>query len=226
MGPGLFAARRDFVDDDLAGSRTRVKISGLPENAILRDFHIETNGNIMFCLDIGVTPGGIYYAPADVIRIYGSSFGKEFDSVAAGVHCDGVARRGANGPLLLSFDRTFTVADATIRPADVIEFSNGVFGPKLLDARALGLADNCNVDAIDMYGTIDYLLVSFDGGGSINDIPFSDEDVMQLHLTDGTWSMRFMLLAFSIAGARRISTACRRLTTTPSSRTTSTRNRP
>lgn len=201
LGPGQFAARRDFVDDDLSGGRTRVQTAGLPDNVILRDFHIETNGNILFCLDVGVTLGGAYYAPSDVIRFSGASFSKEFDSVAAGVpagvHCDGVARRRSNGPLLLSFDKLFTVGGITIRPADVIEFSNGAFGPKLLDAHALGLADNLNVDAIDMYGTIDYLLVSFDTGGSIGDIPFSDEDVMQLHLTDGTWSMRFLMLDYS-----------------------------
>lgn len=201
VGPGQFAARRDFVDDDLSGSRTRVQITGLPDNVILRDFHVETNGNILFCLDIGVTLGGTHYAPADVIRFSGASFSKEFDSAAAGVpsgvHCDGLARRGANGPLLLSFDRTFSVAGVTIRPADVIELNNGAFGPKLLDARALGLADNLNVDAIDMFGTIDYLLVSFDSGGHIGNIPFADEDIMQLHLTDGTWSMRFRMLDFS-----------------------------
>ena len=122
VGPASFAARKDFVDDDLAGTRLREQIAGLPDNVVLHDFHVESDGNILFALDIGATLGGTYYSPADVIR-YSGSFSKEFDSVAAGVpagvHCDGVARSG-NGRLLLSFDKTFTVGGITIRPADVI----------------------------------------------------------------------------------------------------------
>ncbi|GAA0716583.1 hypothetical protein [Dokdonella soli] len=201
VGPGLFAARKDFVDDDLAGARQRMQIAGLPDNAVLHDFHIEGNGNILFALDIGVTLGGTYFDPADVIRFSGSSFSKQFDAAAAGVprgvHCDGVARLGSNGPLLLSFDKTFSVGGITIQPADVIAFSGNAFGAKLLDARALGLSANLNVDAIDTFGTKSYLLVSFDTGGTIAGITFADEDVMQLHLTDGTWSKRFTLLNFS-----------------------------
>jgi hypothetical protein len=201
IGPGVFAARKDYVDDDLVGTRLRTQIAGLPDTAILHDFHIETNGNVLFALDIGATLGGTYYSPADVIRRNASAFSKEFDSVAAGVpagvHCDGIARLGRSGPLLLSFDTTFTVGGITIRPADVIRFSNGVFGAKALDALALGLPANLNIDAIDMFGTKGYLLVSFDTGGAVGGMTFADEDVLQLRLADGTWSKRYTLLNFS-----------------------------
>jgi hypothetical protein len=200
-GPGLFAARKDYVDDDLVGSRLRVQIAGLPDGVILHDFHIEANGDILFALDIGVALGATYYGPADVIRFSAGTFSKEFDSIAAGVpsgiHCDGVARLGSSGPLLLSFDKTFTVGGVTIRPADVISFGNGKFGAKVLDAQALGLAANLNVDAIDTFGTKSYLLVSFDTGGTIGGITFADEDIMQLRLSNGTWTKRYTLLSFS-----------------------------
>lgn len=201
IGPGVFAARKDYVDDDLVSTRLRMQIAGLPDSVVLHDFHIETNGNVLFALDMGLTLGGTYYSPADVIRLNASTFSKEFDAVAAGVpagvHCDGVARIGQNGPLLLSFDKIFTVSGITIRPADVIRFSNGAFGAKVLDAQALGLPANLNVDAVDLFGTKSYLLVSFDTGGTVGGITFADEDVLQLHLADGTWSKRFTLLDFS-----------------------------
>jgi hypothetical protein len=201
IGPGIFAARKDFVDDNLLGTRTRMQIAGLPDNVVLHDFHIEQNGDVLFALDIGVALGGTYFSPADVIRLHAGFFSKEFDAVAAGVpagvHCDGVARLGSNGALLLSFDKTFTSGAVTVRPADVIAVNSGVFGAKILDARALGLPDTLNVDAVDTFGTIDYLLVSFDTGGAISGIAFTAADVMQLHRTDNTWNKRFTMSTFS-----------------------------
>lgn len=201
VGATTFAARKDYVDDDLSGTRTRVQISGLPDTVILRDFHIEPNGDLLFALDTGTTLAGTDYQPADVIRFNGSGFSREFDSGAAGVppgvQCDGIARFGVTGKLLLSFDHTFAVSGITIRPADVITFSGGAFGAKVLDAKALGLPDTLNVDAIDTFRTEDYLLVSFDSGGAIAGIPFTSADVMQLHRIDGSWSRRFILSTFS-----------------------------
>jgi len=196
-----FVAREDYVEDDLSGKRSRMQVPGLPDNANLRDFHVEANGQVLFALDIGATLSGTYFAPADVIRFNGSTFGKEFDSVGAGVpagvHCDGVARWGDTGMLLLSFDRTFTAAGITIRPADVIAFSGGAFGPKILDAQALGLPANLNVDAVDTLRTRDYVLVSFDTGGSVGGIAFTAADVMQLDRRSGAWSKRFAMRSFS-----------------------------
>jgi len=195
-----FVARKDFVIDDLSGARVRQPIPGLPDNVILRDFHIEPNDNILLSLDIGVALSGTYYAPADVIR-YAGSFTREFDSAAAGVppgvHCDGIARWGATGKLLLSFDRTFTASGVTIRPADVIAYSAGAFGPKVVDSRALGIPDNFNVDAIDTFRTKRYVLVSFDSGGSIGGITFTSADILQLDSASGAWSKRYAPSTFS-----------------------------
>ena len=198
-----FAARWDFVDDDLVNPRQRRAITWLPETADLRDFHLDPNNDLLLTLDIGMTLGGIYFAPADVIRtkLDGSTFAKEFDSVAAGVpgdvHCDGVARWGDSGKLLLSFDKTFTIGGLTLRPADVVVFDGGAFGPKVLDALALGLPDTANVDAVDTFRTKRYVLVSFDSSGSIGGVPFTSADVLQLDRRDGTWSRRYALGTFS-----------------------------
>lgn len=200
-GAGLFAARKDFVDDNLGGTRVRVQMPGLPDSVDLRDFHVELNDDVLFALDSGVTLGGVYYRPADVIRFSPPLFMKAFDASAAGVppgvHCDGVARLGPDGPLLLSFDRTFAVGAITIRPADVVVFDGSAFGAKALDSRALGVPSALNVDAVDSMGTTTDLLVSFDSGGSVGGIAFADEDVLQLHLANGTWSKRFSLADFS-----------------------------
>jgi hypothetical protein len=198
-----FVARRDFVLDALGAGRLRMTIPGLPDTVILRDFHIENDahGDYLFALDTGIALNGIYFSPADVIRFNGSDFTREFDSAAAGVppgvHCDGVARWGDTGKLLLSFDRTFTAGGITILPADVIVFSGGAFGKKVLDAHARGLPANLNVDAIDTFRTKDYLLVSFDSGGKVGGITFTAADVLQLHVTTGAWSKRYTMLDFS-----------------------------
>lgn len=202
VGAGQFAARQDYVVDDLiATTRSRVQIPGLPERANLRDFQVDANGDRLFALDIGVTLGGNYFDPADVIRYSGGSFSKAFDAAAAGVpkgvHCDGVARTGRSGALLLSFDRTFTVSGITIRPADVVAIAGGNFGTKVLDAAALGLSPALNVVAVDSAGTSSELLVAFDTGGNAGGVAFTRQDILQLHLADGTWSRRYSLRDFS-----------------------------
>jgi hypothetical protein len=203
VAAGQYAARQDYVIDNIlvSGNRARVQIPGLPQRANLRDFQIDKNGDVLFALDIGVTLGGTYYDPADVIKHSGAVFSKAFDAAAAGVpkgvHCDGVARSGASGALLLSFDTTFTAGGITIRPADVIAFSAGSFGAKVLDAQALGLADALNVDAVDAIGTTTDLLVSFDTGGNVGGVKFTHEDILQLHLANGSWSKRYSLNTFS-----------------------------
>ncbi len=201
VGSGQYAARKDYVTDTLSGTRTRITIPGLPERANLRDFQIDANGDVLFALDIGVTLSGAYFDPADVIRYSAGVFSKAFDAAAAGVpkgvHCDGVARLGVAGALLLSFDKTFSAGATVIRPADVITFSAGMFGAKTLDANALGLSPALNIDAIDMVGTATDLLVSFDTAGSVAGITFADEDILQLHLADNSWTRRYTLLDFS-----------------------------
>ncbi|MDR3388002.1 MAG: hypothetical protein P4L92_13220 [Rudaea sp.] len=202
VGAGQYAARQDYVIDNLgAGSRSRVQIPGLPERVNLRDFQIDGNGDLLFALDVGVTLNGIYFDPADVIRYSAGSFSKAFDAAAAGVprgvHCDGVARSGTSGALLLSFDKTFAVGGITIRPADVIAVSAGSFGAKVLDANALGLSAALNVDAVDALRTTTDLLVAFDTGGTAGSVTFMHEDILQLHLANGSWTKRYSLATFS-----------------------------
>jgi hypothetical protein len=201
VGAGQYAARQDYVNDDLAGTRTRVQIPSLPERANLADFQIDTNGEVLFALDVGVTLGGTYFDPADVIRYSGGGFSKAFDAATAGVpngaHCDGVARLDANGALLLSFDRTFTANGFTVRPADVMKVSGGAFVGKKLDAQALGLPASLNIVAIDAMGTHTDLLVAFDTAGTVGGVSFTRNDLLQVHLPAGVWTRRYALSSFS-----------------------------
>jgi hypothetical protein len=199
VGAARYAARNDYVIDDTAGIRARIPIAGLDDRVDLRDFQIDTNGDLLFTTDIGSRLGGTWFAAGDVIARRNGLYSKAFDSAAAGVPagvgCDGVARSGAAGNLLLSFDRTFVVGAFTIRPADVIAFNGSGFGAKVVDARVLGLPDNANIDAIDSIATSTDLLLSFEGAGSVGGLPYADEDILQLHLATSAWSLRFELLA-------------------------------
>ena len=196
-----FVGRSDYVIDDTLGRRSRARIAGLPDTANLRDFQIDSSGIALFAVSAGFSASGTYFDPADVIASDNGVFIKVFDASVAGVpkgvHCDGVARLGSNGILLLSFDTTFNVAGISVRPADVIAVNGNAFGVKLLDARALGLPANLNLDAIDSIGTSTDLLISFDSAGQVGGVAFTSADVLQLHLADGSWSKRFTLLAFS-----------------------------
>ena len=201
VGAGQYAARQDYVNDDLVGTRTRVQIPGVPERANLADFQIDANGDVLFALDIGLTLGGTYFDAADVIKYSVGTFSKAFDAAVAGVpkgvHCDGVARLDANGSLLLSFDRTFTANGFTVRPADVMKVSGGAFAGKMLDAQALGLPASLNIVAIDAMGTHTDLLVAFDTAGTIGGVSFARNDLLQVHLPSGVWTKRYALSSFS-----------------------------
>lgn len=201
VGAGQYAARQDYVSDDLVGTRTRVPIPGVPERANLADFQIDANGDVLFALDIGVTFGGTYFHPADVIKYSGGGFTKAFDATAAGVpkgvHCDGVARLDANGALLLSFDRTFAANGFTVRPGDVMKVNGGAFAEKKLDAQALGLPASLNIVAIDAMGTHTDLLVAFDTAGMVGGVSFARNDLLQVHLPGGVWTKRYVLGSFS-----------------------------
>lgn len=195
VGVGRFAGRRDYVIDDTLGTRLRMTIPGLPDRVNLTDFQIDPSNAVLFSLDSGVTLGGSYYRAGDVISFAHGVYTRAFDATAAGVPrdvaCDGVARSGTGGALLLSFDRAFTIGAGVVRPADVIAYSAGAFGTKVLDAQALGLPARLNVDAVDALGTTSDLLLSFDTGGAIGGVAFADEDILQLHLATNAWSRRF-----------------------------------
>jgi len=202
VGAGTFAGRRQYVIDHLDGLRAATSIEGLPERADLRDFQLDADGAVLFSLDVGATLGGTYFRPADVVRLKAGAYSKAFDAEAAGVplgvRCDGVARSGTNGSLLLSFDRTFAAFDNTFRPADVIAITQaGMFGVKVLDAAALDLPRTLNVDAVDSIGGTTHLLLSFDTGGKIGDTTFADEDILELTLATSELTVRFPLLASS-----------------------------
>lgn len=201
VGAGQYAARQDYVSDNLAGSRARVQIPGLPERANLGDVQIDKNGDVLFTLDIGATLGATYFHPADVIRYSGGTFSNAFDAsaagVPAGVHCDGVARMNNNGALLLSFDRTFAAAGFTIRPADVMVVTGGAFTSKMLDAQALNLGAALNIVGIDALGTHTDLLVAFDTGGTVGGLPFVRNDLLKLHIPSGVWTRPYALATFS-----------------------------
>ena len=193
--------RSDYVIDDTHGRRARVHIAGLPDAANLGDFQIDSSGVALFSLGAGITVSGTYFDPADVVASNAGTWIKAFDAAAAGipkgVHCDGVGRWNGNGPLLLSFDTTFSLGGITYRPADVIFVNGGSLGSKLIDASALGLAANLNIDAIDAIGTNTDLLVSFDTAGIVGGVGFTADDVLQIHLADASWSKRFALRTFS-----------------------------
>jgi hypothetical protein len=201
VGTDQYAARQSYISDNLAGARSHVTISGVPERANLSDFQVDANDDVLFSLDIGATLGGTYFSAADVIKYSGGSFSKAFDAAAAGVpngvHCDGVARLDNTGALLLSFDHTFSANGFTIWPADVMLINAGAFAAKKLDAHALGLPAQLRIVGIDAMGTHTDLLVAFDTAGTVGGVIFTRNDLLQVHLPSGAWTKRYALGTFS-----------------------------
>jgi hypothetical protein len=161
---------------------------------------VESNGGVLLSLDGPATLGGTFARGADLVLKSGATFSLAFDAGLAGipphVGLDAAARLG--GKLLLSFDVAFQLGPLFIRPADVVEFDGATPVRKVLDASALGLPAQSNVDALHAV-TADRLLVSFDTGGRIAgaDLAFSDEDVLAFVPSGPTWSLHCAMLSRS-----------------------------
>jgi hypothetical protein len=184
-------------DEDVArlnGSAALVDLGTLPLAADANAYWAG-DGFVLFSLDKTVTlAGGVRAEPMDVVRFENGSYSLEFDGssngVTSGVVCDAVARDHA-GNLLLSFDTSVSLPGNLIVDDEDIVRLDGVASYSLFfDASAAGISAQLDLDGADLLldGNV---VMSFDGSGSVDGIPFDDEDVLEFNPSTLVWSLHF-----------------------------------
>ncbi|MBY0400643.1 right-handed parallel beta-helix repeat-containing protein, partial [Myxococcota bacterium] len=102
-----------------------------------------------------------------------------------GVRTDAVAVSSAGG-LLLSFDTAVSLPGGLhVADEDLVRW-NGTTFSLALDGSSVGISPSNDVDGVDDLGRSTFL-VSFESGGSVGSVRFSDEDV--LRYASGVWSL-------------------------------------
>ena len=183
---------QDAAADDLAGSVAAIALSGVGEDADLVGYHVDTDGSILVAFDVAVVFPDLTSRAADVVRLQGDQQSLEFDAAAAGVP-DGVSIDAVSmvgGELVLSFDTTTELPGGlTIADEDLIRFDGVVFSA-YFDGSEAGIPEALDLDAADVLPNGN-ILVSFDGGGVVDDITFDDEDVLEFDPFSMSWELAY-----------------------------------
>jgi len=149
---------------------------------------------VMFSVDTATTLGGMEVRPRDVLEEEGTGLVFTFiggdNGVPDGVSVDAVSRDRANGDLLLSFDRTFTLPGSLLaRPAGVFRFNDNSFASEF-DASIL--AESANLDAVQLLDNGN-MLMSFDIDlvlpGNSGSIHAADDDIVEYDPATGSFTL-------------------------------------
>ena len=173
---------REAAIDDQQGGILIEDFGGLPDGVDVDALQQEVGGRTIFSTDTTVSlPGPLVATPDDAVRTNGSSYVLEFDGAAhgvpAGVDLDAIARL-PSGELLLSFDVAVTLGGVRADDEDLLRFDGSAFA-LFFDGSAQGVDPDLDLDgAADVGGG--RIGVSFDGAGSLDGVPFHDEDVISL----------------------------------------------
>jgi hypothetical protein len=135
-------------------------------------------------------PGGVTARPRDVVQWDGAAYSIALDGASVGlpdgVRIDAFAYDPLTGDVWFSFDTTFDLAGAVLRPSDVVD---GLTLALVFDSTAAGVPAGMDVDGVSpVPGTSDVLL-SFDVGGTLGGITFADEDVMRYDTVNDAWTL-------------------------------------
>lgn len=151
-------------------------------------------GAALFSFDTAVTLAGMDVRPRDVVKEEGTGFVFAFvggdNGIPGGVSVDAVTRDPANGDLLLSFDRTFTLpGPLQARPADVFRFNGSGFSSEFYGS---AVAENANLDAVQILSNGN-MLMSFDIDvllpGSSGSIHAADDDIVEYDPATGSFTV-------------------------------------
>jgi hypothetical protein len=181
--------------DDLSGSVTLQNIGVIPPNADLSAYHRFDNGDQLLSFDITITlPGPVIARPGDVVRrAANGSFSIEFNGAAegvpAGARIDAVSVEG-NGDLLLSFDTTVGLPSLVAADEDVVGFDGSDFS-LVFDGSAAGLTPGADLDALHYASDSGLIYASFDIGGTVGGINFSDEDLLRYDPGTTSWTLAY-----------------------------------
>lgn len=191
---GQITTDENAAVDDLSGTVVLQNIGAIPSNADLTLFHLFGNGDQLLAFDITVElPGGVIARPSDVVRrtsggIYSIAFDGSAEGVAPGARVDAVSVDGDD--LLLSFDTTVALGGITAADEDVVAFDGASFSV-VLDGSSAGVHQSADLDALHYATDTGLMYVSFDIGGSVDGLTFSDEDLLQFNPAGASWAMTY-----------------------------------
>jgi hypothetical protein len=114
--------------------------------------------------------------------------------VPAGTDIDAFTTDPANKDFVFSFDTTITLGGAastklTVRPADLVEF-NGLVYSMLFNASTAGVPAGLNLDAAAILPN-DHFLLAFNAPGTIGDVNFGANDVLEYDPAHKVWSLAY-----------------------------------
>lgn len=191
---GQLTADENAAIDDLMGTVALQNIGAIPSNANLTLFHLFENGDQLLAFDITTElPGPVTARPSDVVRrTSGGDYFIEFDGSVAGVpdgaRVDAVSVDGND--LLLSFDTTVALGGITAADEDVVTFDGANFTLRF-DGSAAGVPQSADLDALHFATDSGLLYVSFDIGGTVGGVNFSDEDLLSVDPEALGWAMAY-----------------------------------
>lgn len=177
--------------DSQGGTVIPVTIELLPDSADLKAYHRLPNGDQLLAFDTTLTLGEVTVQAGDVVRFNGSAFQIEFDASEAGVpsgsHVDALATEGDD--LLLSFNTTVTLSGETMNDADLVQVTPSGF-VRYFDSARAGVPAAMDLDgaAVDVEGRMH---LSFDIGGTLGEVVFSDEDVLTYDPGTTEWVLAY-----------------------------------
>jgi hypothetical protein len=188
---GISVDPEDVGLDNLLGVVVPVSLGDLPTDVNLTAYHLFPNGDQLFSVDGAVMLPGLAAGPEDVVSYDGDSYALEFDGdaegVPSGVGVDAVSTIA--GDLLLSFDSAVTIGVDTAHEEDLVRFDGSSFA-LFFDGSAVGVPEGLDLDAAHYLGG-DKIALSFDGNGSLPDVVFAGEDVLEYDLLTGAWEITY-----------------------------------
>lgn len=156
----------------------------------LRAYADEGGARRLFALDTAVALLGVVPAAGDLVRFeagtYSIAFDASLEGVPEGVTIDAVTR-GTDGELLLSFDSFVDLGTFTAADEDLVRFAATSGFSLFFDGSAQGVPTTLDLDAASV-GETGALFVSFDAGGVIAGVGFSDEDVLEFDPVTASWA--------------------------------------
>jgi hypothetical protein len=183
----------DAIVDDLMGGATAVTPTGIPAAADLAAYHRLANGDVLLAFDVTVAlPGSITARAGDVVRFDGVDYTIELaaiDHFPSGARVDALTE-ASNGDLLLSLDVTVTLDGVTAADEDLLRFDGAVF-TLFFDASSTGIDPALDLDGAMLLPASGGLLASFDGGGSVDEVSFGDEDLIEYDFGATSWTLAY-----------------------------------
>jgi len=191
---GATVADENVGSDDLLGTVVLASLGGLPVQSAVNGYHRLPDGTQLVSFESSVVlPGGVTTRPGDVTLLAATTYTILFKGAASGVPTNvGVDAVSVNdsGDLVLSFDVTTNLGGVDVRDEDLVVWDGNGFG-LFLDGSAAGIAEELDLDAAHLIVPNGHILLSFDIGGNVGGVNFSDEDLLEYDPVNGTWDLAY-----------------------------------